>query len=166
MHWEAVRGGETQNYTTCFSARDTNGMASIRTCVDIYVPKCQYCVQEGDSLHFINKKYRLNSNWLQLWNSNGIGEIDGIPLSPATPFPDPDLLALGNSVVNLGPSYTVQEGESLSQLAAQFRTTVRKLLDINPDIHDQAGVHAGHLLCIMPCTDGSSAVDAMQPQML
>jgi hypothetical protein len=49
------------------------------------VPKCQYCIQEGDSLHFINKKFHLNSNWLQLYNANGIGELGGNPLSQATP---------------------------------------------------------------------------------
>jgi len=55
-------------------------------------------------------------------------------------FYDPDQLALGNSVINLGPSYAVQAGESLSQLAAQFRTTVRKLLDINPDIQEEGSL--------------------------
>jgi len=154
MHWEAVRGLETQNFTACFTGTDRDGLESIRTCLRIYVPKCKYCVQEGDTLHSINKKYRLNSNWLQLWNSNGIGEIGGHPLSPATAFPDPDGISNGHSVINLGPSYEMKQGESLNALAASFRTTIRKLLDVNPDIVDSADVHEGTLLCVMPCTDG------------
>jgi hypothetical protein len=31
MHFEAVRGGETKNYTACFQAGDTNGMKTIRS---------------------------------------------------------------------------------------------------------------------------------------
>ena len=31
MHFEAVRGGETKNYTACFEAGDTNGMKTIRS---------------------------------------------------------------------------------------------------------------------------------------
>ena len=37
-------------------------------------------MQTGDTLHYINKRYNLNSNWLQLWNANGLEEIEPHPL--------------------------------------------------------------------------------------
>lgn len=155
MHWEAPRGLETQLFTPCFIAMDTHSLMETKTCVKVTVPKCKYCIHDGDTLHFINKKYRLNSNWLQLWNANGLGELEPNPLSPARPFYDPDAISNGHSIINLGPSYSVQAGESLQGLASSFRTTIRKILDVNPDITDPAGVQEGTILCVMPCTDNS-----------
>jgi len=153
MRWEAPRGSETQEYSPCFTARDTHSLRAVETCVLIKVPKCKYCVQGGDTLHFINKRYRLNSNWLQLWNANGIGEIASDPLAPATVFGDPDAISNGFSIVNLGPVYSVKKGEDLVNLAYLFRTTVKKLLDVNPDIASPEALHEGMDLCVMPCTD-------------
>ena len=47
MHWEPQRGEETQNFTVCFtaSADAQGGMEEIKICIQIYVPKCKYCVQ-------------------------------------------------------------------------------------------------------------------------
>lgn len=71
FRWEAPRGTETQTKEPCFVAQDASGLRSVTTCWRIHVPKCKYCVHGGDTLQFLNKRYQLNSNWLQLWNSNG-----------------------------------------------------------------------------------------------
>ena len=38
-------------------------------------------------------------------------------------------------------------------MATLFRTTVKKVLDINPDITGPEHVTPGVHLCVMPCTD-------------
>lgn len=153
IRWVAARGMETQVYKMCVSASDTSALRSVTSCIQVEVPKCKYCVQAGDTLHYINKRYNLNSNWLQLWNANGIEEIVPNPLSVATTFSDPDEIHNGNSIINLGPSYEMQQGEDLVAVAKMLRTTVKKLLDINPDIQDATMVKAGTILCAQPCTD-------------
>jgi len=196
MRWEAPRGGETQEFRPCFTASDVHGLRAAEACVHIKVPKCKYCVQGGDTLHYINKRYSLNSNWLQLWNANGapraplplppraarlrgsgllrrgavpvplaslalnaarrpagIAEIESDPLATATVFGDPDTISNGFSIINLGPVYRVQPGEDLAGLAYLFRSTVKKLLDVNPDIPSPEALRPGMDLCVMPCTD-------------
>jgi hypothetical protein len=164
LRWEAKRGMETQTFRPCVKAFDQtsidplNSLTSLSTCINIFVPKCKYCVQAGDTLHYINKKFHLNTNWLQLWNSNGMPEIEPDPLAPATVIGDPDWIAAGDAVLNLGPVYRVQPGETLHALAALFRTTVKKLLDVNPDLAAAAALPEGAPLCVMPCTDASYLV--------
>ena len=154
---------ETQVFRPCIAAFDqssvdpTSSLSSLTTCINVLVPKCKYCVQAGDTLHYINKKFLLNTNWLQLWNSNGMPEISPDPLAPAVVIGDPDWIADSNSIINLGPVYRVQPGETLAALAALFRTTVKKLLDVNPDVAAAASLAAGATLCVMPCTDATFA---------
>jgi LysM repeat protein len=151
---------ETQSFRPCVIAFDQSStdvrasLATRTTCVNVAVPKCKYCVQAGDTLHHVNKKFHLGASWLQLWNSNGMPEIEPDPLAPAAVVGDPDWIAGGSTVLNLGPLYRVQRGESLRGLAAVFRTTVRKLLDVNPDVAaDPASLAEGAPLCVVPCTD-------------
>ena len=54
----------------------------------------------------------------QLWNSNGVGELNPHPLSPATVYTNPDFISNGFSVINAGPTYSVQAGEFLLLWAA------------------------------------------------
>ena len=54
----------------------------------------------------------------QLWNSNGVGELNPHPLSPATVYTNPDFISNGFSVINAGPTYSVQTGKSLLLWAA------------------------------------------------
>ena len=55
-------------------------------------------------------------------------------------------------LLNIGPIYKFQVGDSLMGIAARFRTTVRSLLDLNPDIHDPETVQEGQEVCMVPCT--------------
>lgn len=75
-------------------------------------------------------------NWLRMWVANGNDDGD----SDTQLLENPDLmLASGQydkQVVNVGSLYTVNLGESLSELAGRFQTTVKKLVQINPDVRD------------------------------
>ena len=46
----------------------------------------------------------------------------------------------------------VQQGDSLGSLAALFRTTVKKLLSVNPDVLIPSSLVPGQPLCVLPCT--------------
>lgn len=153
FRWEAKRGSETSTHRPCFRASDTALLTHIDSCFLLEVPKCKYCVHQGDTLQYLNKRYQLNTNWLQLWNSNGIEEIMPHPLSPTTVYTDPDFISNGFSIVNAGPTYTVQKGEDIVSLATLFRTSVKKILDVNPDVLSTSHVTPGLNLCVMPCTD-------------
>jgi hypothetical protein len=58
-------------------------------------------------------------------------------------------------VINVGPVYGTKGAETLAYVAARFRTSVPRLLDLNPDIvaHPQnQPLPVGQELCLMPCT--------------
>ena len=55
-------------------------------------------------------------------------------------------------LLNIGPIYKFQTGDSLMAVAARFRTTIRSLLDLNPDILDPVTVLPGQEICFVPCT--------------
>ncbi len=56
--------------------------------------------------------------------------------------------------MNLGPVYRVKPGETLADLAARFRTTVKSLLSLNPDVQPDGprGLPAGQELCLLLCS--------------
>jgi len=55
-------------------------------------------------------------------------------------------------LLNIGPIYKFQTGDSLMGVAGRFRTTVKSLLDLNPDILDPAKVATGQEICMVPCS--------------
>ena len=55
-------------------------------------------------------------------------------------------------LLNLGPIYQLGEGETLASVARQFRTTVKSLLQLNPDLVDPSSVRPGQELCMIPCS--------------
>ena len=58
-------------------------------------------------------------------------------------------------VVTLGPVYHVKSGETLSGIAARFRTTIRSLLSLNPDVDVAGFLATGQPLCLSLCTEWS-----------
>jgi hypothetical protein len=54
-------------------------------------------------------------------------------------------------LLNIGPVYKFQAGDSLMNIAGRFRTTVKSLLDLNPDILDPHTVQPGQEVCLVPC---------------
>ena len=68
-------------------------------------------------------------------------------------------------IVNVGSLYTVNLGESLSELAGRFQTTVKKLVQLNPDVSSAAGsvLRVGQEMCIIPCSDLPFIYDTVPP---
>lgn len=54
-------------------------------------------------------------------------------------------------LLNIGPIYRFQAGDTLMSVAGRFRTTIRSLLDLNPDVLDPDSVQPGQELCFVPC---------------
>ena len=55
-------------------------------------------------------------------------------------------------LLNIGAVYKFQAHDSLMGVAGRFRTTIKSLLDLNPDILDPDAVAAGQEICLVPCT--------------
>ncbi len=54
-------------------------------------------------------------------------------------------------MVRLGPVYRVKPGETLAGLAGRFRTTVRRVLALNPDVDLARALAPGQPLCLALC---------------
>jgi LysM repeat protein len=52
--------------------------------------------------------------------------------------------------------YTIKQGDTLSQIARTYNTTVNKLLAANPHIVDRNKIYAGHDLIIPGVSDVST----------
>jgi len=124
-------------------------------CFESFIRRCKYCVGPEETLQTKMKLLSEDMNWLRLWAANG--NDDGDPLTAIVE--DPGLLSTGlldgvtnGQVMNIGPVYRLVPGETLYSVAARFRTTVKSLLDLNPDIESEASVRDGQDLCMVPCT--------------
>ena len=53
----------------------------------------------------------------------------------------------GGAAIN-GDFYTIQPGDTLSGIATKFRTTINRLLALNPQIKDKNLIYAGHSIRI------------------
>ena len=53
----------------------------------------------------------------------------------------------GGAAIN-GEFYTIQPGDTLSGIATKFRTTINRLLALNPQIKDKNLIYAGHSIRI------------------
>mmetsp|Transcript_25742 Transcript_25742/g.40311 ORF Transcript_25742/g.40311 Transcript_25742/m.40311 type:complete len:92 (+) Transcript_25742:1254-1529(+) len=79
---------------------------------------------------------------------------------------DPDSDLDPGLVVRVGPLYNVRHGDTLANIAAQFSTTVKKLLSVNPHIAEREmppemellhGMETEDLqLCVLACTSHPS----------
>jgi len=169
--WRPRRGQEAHNYRVCFRCSDDvcdsvlhDGHMQSKlpilsyameggkheTCVNIEVRRCRYCVKQGDSLNFLNRYYHLDTNWLRLWNSNGADDLDKTYTSTIR---NPDAILEDEQVINVGPIYRVNEGDTLLLLGKRFQTTMKKILSVNPDVSAGADLKIGQELCVLPCTD-------------
>jgi len=174
--WTPVRGMEGSMHTVCFQswalitypsnlhagppqarrARNADGSAELpRRCVNIKVRRCKYCVDSEETLLVKMKEYSVDMNWLRLWAANGNDDGDDL----TDPVEDPGVLGTGTldgvhngQLLNIGPVYKFQAGDSLMGIAGRFRTTLKSLLDLNPDITDPSVVQAGQEVCLIPCS--------------
>jgi len=148
----------------------TGGGKCVPACVRIDVQRCEYCVQEAETLIYMVQKFQLDTNWLKLWALNS---YQGTPAKEFLPgsvfieeandadlafFKDPDLLmdSEGMHRFIIGPTYMAGSDDDITSVAAKFRTTVKTLLSVNPDIDENAfpmnGQGAGQHVCVLPCT--------------
>mmetsp|Transcript_25161 Transcript_25161/g.61011 ORF Transcript_25161/g.61011 Transcript_25161/m.61011 type:complete len:192 (-) Transcript_25161:14-589(-) len=152
--YRAGRGDEGRQDIVCLQARDNWFTTTTGTfCAVIRILRCAYCVEGSDTLQLIMRDTIGDFNWLRIWVANG--NDDGDPDTQLVENPD-DIVASGQydkQVVNVGSLYTVNLGESLSELAGRFQTTVKKLLTLNPDVPAAGPLLPGQELCVVPCTD-------------
>lgn len=59
---------------------------------------------------------------------------------------------MAGQVVRLGPVYRAKPGDTLAAIAARFRTTMRSLLSLNPDVDLARALPVGQPLCVSLCT--------------
>jgi hypothetical protein len=140
------RGDEGSSTEVCFTAADAYGAhhAAVN-CISFSVPRCRYCAQEDDTLHDISNDYCLGTNWLRLWNSN-------------PQVTDPDVIFHDSDLLNIGPVYHVQQGDTIRALSHRFSTTDHTILELNPDIEDQEqDLTPGQPLCVTPCSNKPDA---------
>jgi len=139
FRWTPERGMEGSRHTVCFQASDQYQMNPLEeVCVVLHVQKCRYCARVGETLKYIAEHYNHDTNWLRLWNYN-------------PDITDPDTILRSFLPVTIGSTYKVQPGDSLSRIAARLRTTVKKILEVNPDMAS-TDIDVDQELCIMPCT--------------
>ena len=108
-------------------------------CSYLHVVKCRYCARVGETLKYVAEQYNFDTNWLRLWNYNY--EIT-----------DPDMILRSFLPVVIGSTYKVQPGDTLARIAARLRTTVKKILEVNPDMQSPE-IEPNQEVCVMPCTE-------------
>ena len=99
-----------------------------------------YTIKRGDTLWGISKKYGVSIQNLINWNN----------------IKNPNLIYTGNTLkiyTNYGNSnedikYTIQRGDTLSQIALRFGTTVKRLAQIN-GIQNPNLIYAGQIIYIL-----------------
>jgi len=141
LHHNPVRGEEGSTTTICVMTKDIYGMTSGEICQTFTVPKCRYCVQDGDTLHYFSVNYGFGARWLNLWTANN----DFIN--------NPDMLLTEGDIITLGPHYKVQPGETIKNLSERFHQSIETILDLNPDVASAGEVNEGQRLCVVPCSD-------------
>ena len=126
----------------CFAVGDSLGIinpinaSESERCFQIEVVKCKQCVLQGENLNQIASA--ILADWKLLWSLN-------------LALKDPAMLQEG-ALLNTSILYSVQTGDTLASLAVRFKTSIKTLLALNPDISNSAQVAAGAKICIVPDT--------------
>jgi len=150
---------------------------ALKSCITIEVARCKYCIQDSpgteryssfgiDSLLYVSKYFNLDTNWMRLWQLNSHDDMDvhtDVIANPDELLPNPSTGVNGtpflnqNTVgaINVGMLYTVQVGDALRSIASKFGTTVKKIIELNPDMTAESVIQVGNSVCLAPCTDPS-----------
>ncbi|EKX35822.1 hypothetical protein GUITHDRAFT_146179 [Guillardia theta CCMP2712] len=139
-----LRGDEGHTFNWVFSCGDSKRIVPpLTSTLSLKIELCAYTVVPMDTLTTLTRRYQLSTNWLNLWNAN------------PTRVPDPDMnLAVGD-IIKVGPVYHTMAGETLASIAGKFSTTVKQLLNVNPQLSVQTPdveLATGTEMCVMACT--------------
>ncbi|EKX40672.1 hypothetical protein GUITHDRAFT_154052 [Guillardia theta CCMP2712] len=161
------KGGGNNLYgcTTDFDCPD--GVCQ-SACIHLRVQKCQYCIQTMTSLELLADTIQPRTDWMRLWALNSYqgktyaaGNIVGIQflpqLYPQISIDDPGFITPTaydqGRVLSFGVLYRPGLDQSIADLAVRFRTTVKAILTLNPDIEaSMLVIPANQLLCLQPCS--------------
>lgn len=169
------RGGGSEHLKGCYSDSECGGGICQKACVKMDVQRCQYCLKSSDTLAWMTRYFGIETNWMRLWalnsyqmNSLQTQEVQGAIFPSADPpwilsdgssrkayITDPDALTTTAGVqrVYVGAVYRASADDKLIELAARFRTTVKALMAMNPDVESDTQLSSGEQrLCILPCT--------------
>uniref|UniRef100_A0A7S0NF34 LysM domain-containing protein n=1 Tax=Hanusia phi TaxID=3032 RepID=A0A7S0NF34_9CRYP len=150
FQWTPLRGMEGQTHQICMRGShvgNSSGLAEV--CAFLRVMKCYYCTRVGETLNYVAEQYNFDTNWLRLWNFN-------------PDIQDPDLILRNYLPIVIGSTYKVQLGDTLSRVAARLRTTVKKILEVNPDM-TSTDLFIDQEICVMPCTENPYAGAPLNP---
>lgn len=109
-------------------------------------PRQSYVVQGGDSLGSIANQFDLTT--ADLLTANGIADPDLIAVGQQLTIPEKSKTADATAGTNVGPQrsgfyyYTVQPGETISELAQAFNTSRLAILEYN-GLPDEQTIYAG-----------------------
>lgn len=104
-------------------------------------PGTLYTIQAGDTFFLLAQRFGISLDAILAANPGvnpnnlQIGQVVCIP-APAPPKPECP-----------GFFYTIQPGDTLSELAKRFGTTVKSIIDVNPGI-DPRNLIVGQKICI------------------
>lgn len=149
LSWTPARGTSGRTLLQCVAVASppygTSLISQLRTpdngpsfCLVLQVQRCAYCVPAASSLHELARHEFLNVDWLRLYNSN-----------PRLSGPDQ---VREQEEIKLGPTYTVQPGDTIITVAAAAKTTVKQILENNADLYHVDSLVEGQALCLMLCS--------------
>jgi len=155
VSWTPPPGAEGRTYRICFRAYDD--VSSTTSCSTVHVARCMYCTKEGESLVSIAQRFR--TDWLQVWAANDADVVASntaeLAASQVRPWGGADVrhphdLEEG-VLIRLGPLLHTRLEHSLDEIAGRYGTTVRSLLEVNPDLLGLDGpVPRNSELCVLP----------------
>jgi hypothetical protein len=163
------RGG-SKHLLGCHSDGDCAGGVCQKACVEVEVQRCEYCIKDTDTLTWMTRYFGIESNWMRLWALNSFERgnaltrnVQGAIFPPAQPkihgsssnayITDPDGILSTSHRVYVGVVYRASQSDTVLEVAARFRTTVKTLLAMNPDVEDDTSALSGEQrLCLVPCT--------------
>lgn len=153
VDWTPQPGSEGRTFRICFRAFDS--VSESTTCSTVHVARCMYCTLPGESLVSIAQRFQ--TNWLQVWAANDpdvtLAEADALAASRVSPWSPagtrrPQTLEAG-LLIRLGPTLHTRHEHTVEEIAARYQTTVRSLLQVNPDLPD-GPIPMESELCVLP----------------
>jgi hypothetical protein len=140
--WKPSAEEQGKQFEVCFSVLDLKNIfyprniSLVERCIYVTVLKCKKCLLQGESLNQIASN--ILTDWRILWSIN-----------PA--LKDPAMVAEG-ALINVSIPYNIRSKDSLASLAVRFKTSIKMLLSLNPDITVGSNLHNDMILCVIPDT--------------